>query len=104
MWCGGHDGHLFADDERSTAKCDKNLAHNDESNALAGLAEMNHKTNAENLKAQHGHGKIFESAGYADDDSENDRPEAGTNAIDVRHITGVGYGEAVNGLQVVVER
>lgn len=103
MGRGGHDGHLLADDEGAAAEGDEDLRHHDEADAVLRLAELDHEADAEDLKAEHRHGEIFEAAGPADDEGEDYRPETRADAVDVVDVTGVGYGEVVDGLEVVVE-
>lgn len=64
---------------------------------------MDHQADAENLEAEHGHGEPLEAAELTDHEGEDNGPEAGADAIDVGYVAGVGDGEAVDGLQVVVE-
>lgn len=61
-----HDGHFLADDERATAEGDEYLTHDDVADSLVWLAEVDHETDAEDFKAEHGHGEPFESAELAD--------------------------------------
>lgn len=87
---GGHDGHLLADDEGTTAEGDEDLAHYNVADALAGLAEVDHEADAEGLEAQHRHGEPLEAAEETDEDGQDYAPEAGPDAVDVADVAGVG--------------
>lgn len=64
---------------------------------------MDHETHAQDLETEHIEGKPFETARYADDEGNDDGPEARADAVDVGYVAGVGDREPMNGLKVVVE-
>ena len=96
----GHDGHLLADDERAAGERDEDLAHDDEPDAVAGGAEVHHEAGAQDLEGDGGERHIFEGAGGADDEPEDDGEERGADVVRVVDVAGVGEGEVVHGLQV----
>ena len=101
--CSGHDGHFLADDEGAAAEGNEDLAHDDPSDSLMWLPEMDHETDSEDFEAEHGHGEPLEATELADHESEDYRPEAGSDAVNVCDVAGVRDGKTVDCLQVVVE-
>lgn len=89
----GHDGHLLANDESTAAERDENLAHDDEADVDARLAEVDHEGDT-----QDGH-RHAEEAGQGpkttpvvDHDTNNEGPEAGAYCVNVADIGRVGDG------------
>ncbi len=64
---------------------------------------MDHETHAQDLETEYAEGKPFEAARCADDEGNDDGPEARTDAVDVGYVASVGDRETMNGLKIVVE-
>lgn len=99
----GHDSHISADDESAATESNEDLAHNYVSDVVAGLAEMDHETDAENLQAQGCESDPFEATRYTDGDGDDDTPETRSDAVDVVDVAGVCDGERVYCLEVCEE-
>ena len=61
---------------------------------------MDHERHTEEVETHHGEDEVFEATYDADGDCERNAPETRPNAVDVIHISSIGDGEIVNGLQV----
>ena len=104
MWCSGHDSHLFTDRDGSAGKCDEDLTHDDVSDRLIWLAEMNHKTHTQSLEW---HCEVkrepSETSGDTDGIGDDYSPEARTNGIYIGDVASVGDAEIVDCLEVAVK-
>jgi len=78
-----HDGHLLANDEGSAGEGDEDLTHHNVSDVDVWLSEMNHQSTAEHLDWQGAPCKPLEAPRPADQDTDDDRPEARADIVDV---------------------
>lgn len=70
---------------------------------LVWLPEMNHEAYSEDFQAEHNQSEVFEAASHANYQGEDYGPETRADAVDIGYVAGVGDGEEVHGLEVVVE-
>ena len=61
-----HGSHFLADNEGAAAESDEDLAHDDVTDSLVGLTEVDHQADAQDLETQHGDSEPFEAAHLAD--------------------------------------
>jgi hypothetical protein len=76
-----HDCHFFAYYQRSSPKGDEDLTHDDETNSLIGLTEMNHETHAEDFQTQHRNCKPLKSPQCADKHSNYNAPKTTADRV-----------------------
>lgn len=104
MWGSSHDSHLFTDGDGSSREGDENLTHDDISDGLIWLAEMNHKTHAQSLKRDcEVEGKPSKTAGDADGIGDDYSPETRTDGIYVGDVASVGNAEIMDRLEIVIK-
>lgn len=96
----GHGSHLLADNQATSRKGDKDLAHDNVADVNIGLAELDHQTSAEDGQ---GHAEVegnpLEAARVADSETDGDREEARADVVDLRDVAGLGDGQAVDSLE-----
>jgi len=64
---------------------------------------MDHEAHTKDFKTEHGESEVFKTACDANENGEDDAPEARSDAVDVIDVAGVGNGEVVDCLEVVIE-
>ena len=67
---GSHNGNLLAENDDRTTDCDKDLAHDQISDAGAWVAEVDHETLTENIDWYGDEEKPAEVASLADDETD----------------------------------
>lgn len=90
---GGHGNHLFANDAGTAGEGNKDLAHDDEADVDSGLAEVGHEADTEDGDGDsEPHGEPLDAAGPANEETDDEGRETGTDGVDVANVRGVGDG------------
>lgn len=81
---------MLTDNKSSTSKGNEDLAHDDVADVALLTAEVDHKTSTKHEKweAEEKAGP-FEMLGGSDVCTKNHTPEAGTDIVDLGHVTGI---------------
>ena len=101
-----HGGNLVADDEGAAAEGNEDLAHDDVADAVRFVlaTEVDGQTSAEEGERQaEAEAFVFDAAGVAHPQTEDDAPEARADVVDLHHVACFGVVEAVHGLDELVE-
>lgn len=97
---GGHGGGLLTDDDGAAGKGNEDLAHDDVADVDVGLSELEHQANTENRKGDaEEETDLLELSGATDPETDDERPEAGTDRVDIDHVARLGHVKTGNDLQ-----
>lgn len=97
---GSHDSHLLANDEGTTSCGNKDLAHDNVADVLVRLTEMDHETDTENGdRDTKVHGEPLEATSLADGPTDEERPEAGADGVNVDNVAGLDDVKVVDNLE-----
>lgn len=92
-----HDSHILTNDESSARKGNEDLAHDDVANAAIVATEIDGQACSQEherkTKEQTG---VLEVLGVADVKTEDNRPEARADVVDLAHVSGVRDGKVVD--------
>ena len=96
-----HGGDLTTDDEGSTTEGDEDLGHDNVADIVVWLAEVDHEATS---KGDNWQTKVkrkpLETTGVLDGDGDNDTPEAGSDRVDIKYVSGISNVNSVDNLQV----
>lgn len=88
------DSNLHDDDEGTTGESHENLTHDQISNALVRLAEVDHQANAKQVQGNDPEKQPAVAAGLADENAYAEKPHAGDNVKDVRDVASNSDGDS----------
>lgn len=100
MCGGGHSSHLLTDNESAARDSDENLAHHDIPNMGIWGSEVDHQTNTQDCdRDTEVEGEPLKATSVSNQETDDERPETGANAVDVTHITCLGDVQVINYLE-----
>lgn len=92
---------MLADDKGAAGEGDEDLAHDDVSNVVGWLAEVDHEPHAKEVeRCAEVKCERLDAAGEADGNCHDDGPETGADRKDVGDVSGGCDGEPVHDLEV----
>ena len=88
----------MAGDEGAAGEGDEDLAHDDVADVAVRSAEVDHETRAEDVDGYEQDGDPLVAVGVAQEETDNDTPEARANVVNVGNVPGIRKTKAVDNL------